>query len=256
MKPMRRFNRRSFLARVAGAAAVGGGALAAIAPSRAQTGITDRDPGDRVGNGRGGGTGITDRDTGPGADPAGRGRGLTPPASQGVTDSDPTDPIGRGRGTSLSDRDSGPNADPPGRGRRATQQGIQEEGARVQCQADRNRLAQLEQDVADPTLWSEAQLAEARLNLSRIYSIQNQAAAINARRPQMPPVQYTAEIGALEEQYRLILRANAMGDIPPPPAINELTNRIRIAEQSATRRAERQYGIDQLRRSIRDRNCP
>lgn len=72
----------------------------------ARTGITDSDPSDAPGNGRGGGarviiqgggggTGITDSDGGPCADPAGGGRGHT-----GLTDSDAggcADPAGRGR---------------------------------------------------------------------------------------------------------------------------------------------------------------
>jgi hypothetical protein len=66
----------------------------------ARTGITDSDPGDPAGNGRGGVRvqvqgGITDSDGGPCADPAGGGRGHS-----GLTDSDSggcADPAGRGR---------------------------------------------------------------------------------------------------------------------------------------------------------------
>ncbi len=63
---------------------------------RRRTGITDRDPHDPVGNGRGRrrryGSGITDSDPG---DPVGNGRGRR---RTGITDSDPSDPVGNGRG--------------------------------------------------------------------------------------------------------------------------------------------------------------
>src|SRR5688572_14564101 len=96
MKPTRKLSRRSFLGRVAGGALVGGAALTVLG-GRAEALQTDND-------------------SGPNADPAGRGRG--------VTDNDRgrnADPAGRGRGTGVSDNDSGRNADPAGRGRgRAT----------------------------------------------------------------------------------------------------------------------------------------
>jgi len=112
----RKISRRSFLGRVAGGAAVVGGAfelmtgpaVAQVTDSdtgsnadpagrgRGRTGVTDRDPGDAVGNGRGGRSGVTDNDTGSNADPAGNGRGRR----------------------ACSDSDSGTNADPVGRGRR------------------------------------------------------------------------------------------------------------------------------------------
>lgn len=73
------------------------------------TGITDSDPTDRAGYGRGsrggGGTGVSDADTGANADRGGHGRGRT-----GVTDSDTgtgSDPIGRGRGTGGRSPNSG-----------------------------------------------------------------------------------------------------------------------------------------------------
>ena len=64
---------------------------------RRGTGVTDRDPNDGPGNGRGGyrgvsGTGITDRDPNDGP---GRGRGGY--RGTGRTDSDPRDGVGRGR---------------------------------------------------------------------------------------------------------------------------------------------------------------
>jgi hypothetical protein len=83
---------------------------------RRGSGITDRDPSDPIGRGRGGGSGITDRDP---SDPIGRGRGGSRPPTTGVTDRDPTDPIGSGRGGSAqrsgcTDRDP---TDPGGDGR-------------------------------------------------------------------------------------------------------------------------------------------
>ena len=49
-----------------------------------RTGLTDRDPGDRPGNGQGSRRrACTDSDSGPSSDPAGNGRGT------GVTDNDP-----------------------------------------------------------------------------------------------------------------------------------------------------------------------
>lgn len=65
------------------------------------TGITDNDPRDPVGAGRG--TGITDADP---SDPPGAGRGGF--RRVGITDNDPSDPPGAGRGrryTGITDRD-------------------------------------------------------------------------------------------------------------------------------------------------------
>ncbi|MGQ0659647.1 hypothetical protein [Sphingosinicella sp.] len=135
MKETRKLNRRSFLAKVAGGAAIGGGALAVIAPAAAQTGITDRDPGDRVGYGRGGGTGLTDADSGPGADPAGRGRGASGP------------PRGVGEHTGVTDADTGSSADPPQRGR-GRQFGADVNVAR-QCQAQECQAARGQINIAD-----------------------------------------------------------------------------------------------------------
>jgi hypothetical protein len=93
-------------------------AVAACVPAGGpvyRTGITDSDPSDPPGRGRGGyrGTGITDSDP---TDPPGGGRGGV--RRTGITDSDPTDPPGGGRGgrryTGITDRDP---SDPPGYGR-------------------------------------------------------------------------------------------------------------------------------------------
>ena len=98
-------------------------------PIRRGTGLTDADPNDGPGNGRGGayrggGTGTTDADPndGPGR---GRGgyRGTNSGYSTGVTDADPNDGPGRGRGgyrgggyrSGVTDSDP---SDGPGRGRR------------------------------------------------------------------------------------------------------------------------------------------
>ena len=103
----RRLGRRVLALRIA---AVGGAVagIAATEPASAQ-GITDRDPSD--GPGRGRGTGITDRDP---SDGPGRGRGTGTPRASGITDRDPSDGPGRGRQTGVTDAD--PN-DGPGRGR-------------------------------------------------------------------------------------------------------------------------------------------
>jgi len=160
MKPVRKLCRRSFLARVAGVTA------AALAGGTSRAGqVTDRDPTDPVGRGRGGGTGITDADSGVGADPAGRGRGGGPrPGSTGVTDSDPGDPVGRGRGGSgITDSDSGPYADPRGRGR-GGQRGPSESspydpaGRDERCANNRRLYAELSRDGPTPDTWSDAQL--------------------------------------------------------------------------------------------------
>lgn len=141
MSEKKRLNRRSFLGRVAGSAALVGSASALVtgeAAAQNQTGRTDSDSGngaDRPGYGR---TGLTDSDSGNGADRPGYGRrgsggtGITDRdptdasgngRGTGVTDSDPTDASGAGRGGSrsgLTDSDSGTNADRAGNGRGAT----------------------------------------------------------------------------------------------------------------------------------------
>jgi hypothetical protein len=85
------------------------------------SGATDNDPSDAPGYGRGGQryAGVSDNDP---SDPPGRGRG-TYYRPSGVSDSDPSDAPGRGRGgyrapayrTGVSDSDP---RDAPGRGRR------------------------------------------------------------------------------------------------------------------------------------------
>jgi len=108
-------------------------ALATASPAEAleptlvqyRTGLTDADPGDGPGFGRGGarrGTGITDADPGDGP---GFGRGGARPRAQGrpytgINDGDPGDPSGYGtgwrqqQGRGVTDNDPG---DSPGRGR-------------------------------------------------------------------------------------------------------------------------------------------
>jgi hypothetical protein len=173
MKPTRRLNRRSFLSQVAGGglaagavALVGGTARAQAGPytgvtdddsgsyadnaghgrgpggnasghPHSQTGVTDGDPGDPVGGGRGSYSGYSDSDSGANADPSGGGRrGRS--TQTGITDGDPTDPYGQGRGatggrsensvrirpdgtrayyTGLTDSDSGQSRDPANYGR-------------------------------------------------------------------------------------------------------------------------------------------
>lgn len=94
-----RLRRRSFLALVAG------GVLIA-SPAAGGAGTAERKWCGR----RRRGTGVTDADSGPGADPAGHGRGPAggaPPRSKAM------------QASGVTDQDAGPNADPPrgGRGR-------------------------------------------------------------------------------------------------------------------------------------------
>lgn len=84
------------------AAATTAAPAAAIEPTPVQyrTGLSDSDPGDAPGYGRGGyrgrpRTGINDGDPN---DPAGYGRGGGGYRPRNVTDSDPSDAAGRGRG--------------------------------------------------------------------------------------------------------------------------------------------------------------
>ena len=125
MKATRKVSRRSFMRKVLGG--VAGGTLAVVSgPARAQTGVTDGDPappqGDPVGGGRGGRqqqpggntggsrfTGVSDHDP---TDRTGEGRGSPPhPRS---TDNDGGDAPGEGRFTGVSDRDA---SDRTGEGR-------------------------------------------------------------------------------------------------------------------------------------------
>lgn len=100
----RPMGRRSSIAMLGGAL-IGAAGLAAAIPQRAEAQVTDRDPSDPAGRGRGC-PGWSDSDP---SDPAGCGR------RTGITDSDPSDPAGRGRGRrSCSDADP---YDPAGRGR-------------------------------------------------------------------------------------------------------------------------------------------
>lgn len=174
MNRQRKLSRRSFVSIVTGGViATGLGGRSALAlqvndsdrhisdpPGRGQgqrSGLTDQDPSDAVGNGRGGvrgrgtgvepqrppqqpfrdnererGTGVTDTDP---SDRPGYGRAVPRAApdqpfeeeprersrGSGITDSDPTDQVGRGRGGTVrrcSDSDSGSGADPGQQGRR------------------------------------------------------------------------------------------------------------------------------------------
>jgi len=108
-----RLGRRLLVLRLATPVAAAA-AVVSAAPAQAQryTGLTDRDPSDSPGYGRGARTGISDADP---SDPPGGGRGRP---RTGISDADPTDPPGGGRGrprTGLNDSDP---SDPPGGGRR------------------------------------------------------------------------------------------------------------------------------------------
>jgi hypothetical protein len=144
MRTKRQLNRRSFLAQVSGGAlaATALGLIAGTRSARAQTGpwtgvtdtdsgsyadnaghgrgpggnrsgqpgrtgVTDRDPTDPSGGGRGTSTGYSDSDSGPNADPSGGGRRGR--QQSGVTDSDPTDSYGQGRGRGSGGGTTRPN---------------------------------------------------------------------------------------------------------------------------------------------------
>lgn len=131
-----RLGRRLLVLRVAGLGTAAGALSGCVvqqpvpvyAPARVGTGITDADPGDGPGFGRGGyrgpaRTGLTDADPGDGP---GFGRGGYRPRAQGrpytgINDGDPGDPSGygtgwrqRNQGRGVTDNDPG---DAPGRGR-------------------------------------------------------------------------------------------------------------------------------------------
>ncbi len=95
MKPTRKVTRRSFMSTVVGGAVAGAAAITiGTEAAIAQTGITNRDPGDPIGNGR---TGVTNSDP---SDPPGRGRirrRRRGGCATGVTNSDPGDRVGNGR---------------------------------------------------------------------------------------------------------------------------------------------------------------
>jgi hypothetical protein len=125
-----RLGRRLLVLRVAGVTAAAGALTGCVvappgqvyAPARVRTGLTDADPGDGPGQGRGGyagsrRTGLTDADPGDGP---GQGRGGSRVRrGTGITDADPGDGPGQGRGGRTYRRqvsDSDPR-DAPGRGR-------------------------------------------------------------------------------------------------------------------------------------------
>ena len=101
MRRIRKLNRRSFLATVAGGAAAGSLLVVSDEAAALQSGCSDADPissgGDPGGRGRHcqnrPRTGCSDRDP---SDPGGAGRNCTGVA-QGCSDSDPSDPVGRGQ---------------------------------------------------------------------------------------------------------------------------------------------------------------
>jgi len=125
----RKLTRRSFMSRIVGTA-VAGGSIAMITTPVAAHPISDNDPSDTPGGGRGRGHWphsdtdqgtysdaagragrlghFSDQDRGPGADPVNHGRR--------ISDSDPGD-AAHPR-PNISDRDTGPYADAVGRGRR------------------------------------------------------------------------------------------------------------------------------------------
>jgi hypothetical protein len=171
MKARRGLTRRSFFVTVAGRAIGGGGALALLGGRAGAFQVTDSDGGasaDPVGHGRGGGTGVTDSDP---TDPGGRGRGPNAPRTgTGITDGDPSDPVGGGRGntpghnanarayTGVTDSDSYPNADPAGSGRGSGPQ-LNEDQQR--CAANRARMEAIQRQLSQHPYWSDQQIQSA-----------------------------------------------------------------------------------------------
>ena len=161
----RKVNRRSFLAQVAGGGALLGGSLALVAPAaRAQ--VTDRDPTDPVGRGRG---------------------GSGDPGRTGITDRDPSDPVGRGRGggggygsrTGITDSDSGPGADPVGRGR-GTRSGGAVSQEDQECARELVRISEIEQRLAFlERSWTDEQYSRAVWDAERMRELAGQARAGN-----------------------------------------------------------------------------
>ena len=122
MPTVRKLNRRSFVARVAGGMLVTGGAGALVAgaaygQNSRYSGVTDCDTGtgsDRPGYGTGNRNQYTDQDTGPNSDPRCRGRG---PAGRSENSVSGTGRYGGEHAiTGCSDADGGPGSDPGGRG--------------------------------------------------------------------------------------------------------------------------------------------
>ena len=113
MAGLKKFNRRSFLARVVGGSFAAGGALVLFGrPARSHP-VSDSDPYDQPGEGRQPFP-ANDTDEGAEGDPAGQGTrlGHFSDGDGGTT----ADPAGHGR--RWSDDDRGPTADRAGRGRR------------------------------------------------------------------------------------------------------------------------------------------
>jgi hypothetical protein len=104
MKPTRPLSRRSFIGRVAGGAIVGGAALTVLGTTAAHAQVTDQDPTDSPGHGRGA---LTDGDSGARADQAGHGRG---PRRRSCSDQDSGDSAGHAS-HGPTDGDSGSMAD-------------------------------------------------------------------------------------------------------------------------------------------------
>ncbi len=122
-------NRRSFMARIVGGAAISGSALSLVtgqAGAQTYTGRSDSDPADASGYGHNQ-TGVSDRDS---TDLANQGRNQTGVSDRdstdlanqgrnqtGRSDSDSTDLANQGRGTGCTDSDSGEGADRVSHGR-------------------------------------------------------------------------------------------------------------------------------------------
>jgi len=174
MRRTRKVSRRSFFATVAGGAVMGGSATALLTGQALALvqGCSDNDPassGDPGGHGRRcqgtSETGVTDSDP---TDAGGHGRGPSAPRTgTGITDSDSGDPVGGGRGnrpgqnvnprayTGVTDSDSGPNHDPVGSGRGS---GPVQSREQQSCAAWRAREDAIQRQLSQFPYWSDQQI--------------------------------------------------------------------------------------------------
>ena len=225
--------------------------------ARAQ--VTDHDPSDRPGYGRGGGTGVTDSDSGPGADVAGRGRGGGPrPGATGYSDNDSgpnADIAGRGRGGSgITDSDSGPGADPAGRGRGGPRGATGNDGMdpaqrEQRCQNNRERSAELSRDGDTPETWSQGQLQVAQADLAALEG----ASAMQDRNQSGDPevaVRAWAIVEPIARRYGIPATRSGYWLL----IADELRHRIRTAEYSPTR-AERLRQLEMYRTNLIALGC-
>jgi hypothetical protein len=240
--------------RVVGGVATSGGAWMALSQAARAGQVTDRDPTDPVGRGRGGGTGITDSDSGAGADPYGRGRGggsrpPRAPGSTGITDSDGganADPVGRGRGTggrgnTYSDSD---NADPVGNARRPRD-------GYVDCQRELERLRRIEAEI-ELSMWDGQRIMSGQFAVERMRAAY--AEMSSAREGWFGSSRYVSlhrEIEGLAAQYGVSCNGTGLAG-----CIDQLQDRVNRAHQLSMNRP-RLYGERaRLLALLQSGNCP